>query len=77
MYKLENINTSIELADAMAKSVKLKQWHIFNGIIGGKRILVKCFGLYIQVFNIDGVRYGNTDLKSQKEMKRIIINTLA
>ncbi len=45
------------------------KWYTFNDTVNNKAVQIKGFGTWLQIFNIDGVRYGNSMETSIKEFK--------
>lgn len=65
-----------ELAKAVAASVKHNKWHAFIGTLNGKAVRVKVYGLYLQIFDVDGVRHGGQTYTTQRELKATITGAL-
>lgn len=65
-----------ELAKAVAASVKHNKWHAFIGTLNGKAVRVKVYGLYLQIFDVDGVHHGGGHFTTQKQLKDTIIGAI-
>jgi hypothetical protein len=78
MISIQNVTTAEELATAVCKAVKEQKWHIFTGPINGKEIRLKVFGLWPQIFDVNGVRHGaSAEFGTQKVLKTFILGALA
>lgn len=78
MISIQNVATAEELATAVCKAVKEQKWHTFVGPINGKQIRLKVFGLWPQIFDVDGVRHGaSAEFGTQKVLKAFLQTTLA
>lgn len=78
MIQLQNVTTALELATAMCRAVKEQKWHTFVGTIAGKAVQVKVYGLFPQIFMVDGLRHTpSRELKTQKAMKEFVLTAFA
>jgi hypothetical protein len=78
MTPIENVTTPDDLATALCKAVKLKKWHTFLGTISGKAVRIKVYGLWPQVFSVDGVSHApSVELKTQKALRLFVLNAIA
>lgn len=55
---LDNLITTIR------PTIKIEQWHVFTGEINGHSVRIKYFRKYLQIFDVDGIRHGGTDYKT-------------
>lgn len=77
METLTGIETAEQLADKLCAAVKTSKWHTFVGAVNGKSVRVKAYRLWLQIFDVDGVRYGESDsFKTQAAMRGYILTTL-
>lgn len=78
MIAIQNVATPVDLATAVCKAVKEKKWHTFVGTLNGKEVRLKVYGLWPQIFDVDGVRHGSScEFTTQKALKALILDTLA
>jgi hypothetical protein len=61
--------TPTTLIDTLAKKSLRPLWYVWIGHVGTHEVRLKFFGRYAQVLDIDQVRYGGTEYKTQKAMK--------
>lgn len=74
----ETITTFEQLAKILASKVKEQKWHTFVGTVEGKEVRVKIYGLYLQIFDVDGVHYaGHGHYNTQKDLKLAIMKAAA
>ena len=60
-----------KVGDYIAKNRFKKQWYIVN--INGGEIMLKCFDLWIQIFNFEGKNFGlSGDFSTVSEFKNYI-----
>ncbi len=76
MKQLLNDATPESLATEVCRAAKLKTWHTYTGTINNKAVEVKVYGLWMQIFRINGIDYANPEFKTQKEMKAYIIESI-
>lgn len=77
MIAIQNVLTADDLVAAVCKVAKEKKWHTFVGSIGGKAIRVKVYGLWPQVFDVDGIRHGSScEFNTQKALKAFMLDAL-
>jgi hypothetical protein len=69
----ETITTFKQLADVLASKAKEQKWHVFCGTVEGKDVRVKVYGCYLQIFDVDGVRYGGGMHNTQRQLKADVL----
>jgi hypothetical protein len=47
-------------------------WYVYIGTVEGKYVRLKGFQTYLQVYDVDGVRYGGTHCQSVRRFKAIL-----
>lgn len=52
------------LITAIRPTIKIEQWHAFTGEINGHSVRIKYFRKYLQIFDVDGIRHGGMDYKT-------------
>jgi len=61
-------NTTLDtLITAIRPTIKIEKWHVFSGEINGHLVRIKYFRKYLQIFDVDGIRYGGMDYKTNAE----------
>lgn len=64
-----------EIGDYIAKNRIKNKWYIVN--INEGEIMLKCFNLWIQIFNYKGINYGlSSEFKRVSDFKEYINDTL-
>lgn len=76
MIEITGITTLEALATAVAKAVRTQKWHFFAGIIQGKQVRLKAYGLYLQIFEVEGIKHGQSHYQTQRQMKEDIKNAI-
>ena len=77
MIAIQNVTTAEELVTAVCKAVKEKKWHTFVGPIDGKAIRVKVFGLWPQIFDVNGIRHGaSSEFGTQKALRSFMLDAI-
>lgn len=52
------------LITTIRPTIKLEKWHVFTGEINGHSVRIKYFRKYLQIFDVDGIRHGGMDYKT-------------
>ncbi len=52
------------LITAICPTIKIEQWYVFIGEINGYFVCIKYFRKYLQIFDVDGIRHGGMDYKT-------------
>lgn len=76
MIEITGVTTVEALAIAVAKTVRTQKWHFFVGAIQGKQVRLKVYGLYLQIFEVDGIKHGQSHYQTQRHMKEDIKNAI-
>lgn len=49
------------------------KWYYYSGVVAGKRIELKAYNLYLQIYRVDNVNYGRScEVSSVKEFNEIL-----
>jgi hypothetical protein len=46
---------------------KTKKWYYFSEVVDGKVVFLKGYDTWLQIYDVDGVRYGNSMERSVKQ----------
>ena len=52
----------------------VNKWHFIDTVVNNKIVKIKLFNTYLQVYTVDGVRYGGLMDTSIKDFKSELLN---
>ncbi len=78
MIPLMNVGDTVEsLATELVKASKRGKWHTFVGTVAGKSVRIKAYGLWCQIFDINGISHAHgVECKTQKAFRAYIADAM-
>jgi hypothetical protein len=74
----ENFSDPEEFAKQLnsARLANKNNWFVFSGQVGGKLVELKMFGLYLQIFRIDGVNHGGQEFSKVNLFREFVSSAI-